>query len=102
MSDERIELLKEMTIAHAMSHEPFCDAGYWKDEFERLCRLALSAIEPEPIPQSVDKKAFLELSMSVVPWGAHLPLSRDEALLYMNNVWIALKQHCNITWKWEA
>lgn len=41
------ELIKDMSVAHGMSHEPFCDGEGWKDEFDRLERQVLSLLPPK-------------------------------------------------------
>ena len=40
---ELIEIMKDMAIAHRMSHTHMCDGGYWRDEFDRLSEKSLAA-----------------------------------------------------------
>lgn len=42
-ADTLLERIKDMKIAHRMSHEPFCDSSYWQDEFEKEAEAALGA-----------------------------------------------------------
>ena len=32
--------IKDMVVAHNMSHEPFCDGGAWKDDFQECAKRA--------------------------------------------------------------
>ncbi len=42
--NERLrEAIRDMSIAHNMSHEPFCNTSDWKDQFEKIETEALAS-----------------------------------------------------------
>lgn len=43
-SDEVVELVKDMSIAHRMSLTPFCDSSDWDDRFEYLYKKAIDVL----------------------------------------------------------
>lgn len=42
---ELVEYIKALAVAHNMSHEPFCDSGYWREEFEAIYNKAIKQSE---------------------------------------------------------
>lgn len=52
---DTVSLVKDMAVAHGMSHEPFCDTSYWKDEFDRLYGKFLRSFK-SPMPVTVVQK----------------------------------------------
>lgn len=47
-SDELVEHIKWMAIAHDMTHGDTTDVSHWKDEFERHFRAAISTLPTHP------------------------------------------------------